>query len=202
MPKSLVDDSNCVVHSKTVLNNSVSTSQMKSCNNISTRSELGGGGTIVCIRLTVVYGGVKMVHINIIDGCKLLVKPGGIIALLDEACYDDKAACQKILDKIGLKGYQVEEAKSTVIKEREAARKAIEAALPIIKENPVLVQDTEKIDSLNAEIENLKDLSPGAPNSRELQNDDKPQKSLNEKQQYAGSAWGELKHIRQAVGFL
>ncbi|RWV89107.1 hypothetical protein GW17_00048764, partial [Ensete ventricosum] len=130
------------------------------------------------------------------------IKPGGIIALLDEACYDDKAACQKILDKIGLKGYQVEEAKSTVIKEREAARKAIEAALPIIKENPVLVQDTEKIDSLNAEIENLKDLSPGAPNSRELQNDDKPQKSLNEKQQYAGSAWGELKHIRQAVGFL
>ncbi|RRT66819.1 hypothetical protein B296_00039830, partial [Ensete ventricosum] len=111
------------------------------------------------------------------------IKPGGIIALLDEACYDDKAACQKILDKIGLKGYQVEEAKSTVIKEREAARKAIEAALPIIKENPVLVQDTEKIDLLNAEIENLKDLSPGAPNSRELQNDDKPQKSLNEKQQ-------------------
>ncbi|KAJ8494164.1 hypothetical protein OPV22_015885 [Ensete ventricosum] len=200
---------------------------------------------------------------------------------LEETKAQEIAKLQDMLHEMQL---QVEEAKSTVIKEREAARKAIEAALPIIKENPVLVQDTEKIDSLNAEIENLKallliekqatdsankafaeaqirntelvqkvedsetradqfqdtvqrleervsnlesenqvlrqqavaisptsrascskttifqrstenenilngesklalDLSPGAPNSRELQNDDKPQKSLNEKQQ-------------------
>ncbi|CAL9113071.1 unnamed protein product [Musa textilis] len=200
---------------------------------------------------------------------------------LEETKAQEIAKLQDMLHEMQL---QVEEAKSTVIKEREAARKAIEEALPIIKETPVLVQDTEKIDSLNAEIENLKallliekqatdsankafaeaqnrnielvkkvedsetradqfqdtvqrleervsnlesenqvlrqqavaisptsrascskttifqrstenenilsgesklalDLSPGAPNSRELQNDDKPQKSLNEKQQ-------------------
>ncbi|KAL0337242.1 UNVERIFIED_CONTAM: Myosin-17 [Sesamum calycinum] len=34
-------------------------------------------------------------------------KPGGIIALLDEACFDEKTACQMILDKMGLKGYQL-----------------------------------------------------------------------------------------------
>lgn len=51
---------------------------------------------------------------------------------------------------------QVEEANAAVIKEREAARKAIEEAPPVIKETPVIVQDTEKIDSLTAEVESLK----------------------------------------------
>lgn len=51
---------------------------------------------------------------------------------------------------------QVEEANASVIKEREAARKAIEEAPPVIKETPVLVQDTAKIDALTAEVENLK----------------------------------------------
>ncbi|KAI3959390.1 hypothetical protein MKW98_018980 [Papaver atlanticum] len=52
----------------------------------------------------------------------------------------------------------VEEANAMVIKEREAARKAIEEAPPVIKETPVLVQDTEKIDSLTAEVDSLKTL--------------------------------------------
>lgn len=51
---------------------------------------------------------------------------------------------------------QVEEANARVVKEREAARKAIEDAPPVIKETPVIVQDTEKIDSLTAEVESLK----------------------------------------------
>ncbi|CAL0304789.1 unnamed protein product [Lupinus luteus] len=50
---------------------------------------------------------------------------------------------------------QVEEANSKVIKEREAARKAIEQAPPIIKETPVIIQDTEKINSLMADINSL-----------------------------------------------
>lgn len=51
---------------------------------------------------------------------------------------------------------QVEEAKSMVVKEREAARKAIEEAPPVIKGTPVMVQDTEKINSLSAEVEKLR----------------------------------------------
>ncbi|OIV98373.1 hypothetical protein TanjilG_16700 [Lupinus angustifolius] len=50
---------------------------------------------------------------------------------------------------------QVEEANSKVIKEREAARKAIEQAPPIIKETPVIIQDTEKINSLMGDINSL-----------------------------------------------
>ncbi|KAI3447180.1 hypothetical protein Pfo_003845 [Paulownia fortunei] len=53
---------------------------------------------------------------------------------------------------------QVEDANARVIKEREAARKAIEEAPPVIKETPVVIQDTAKIDALTAEIESLKAL--------------------------------------------
>lgn len=51
---------------------------------------------------------------------------------------------------------QVDEANAKVIKEREAARKAIEEAPPVIKETPVIVQDTEKVEALTAEVEQLK----------------------------------------------
>lgn len=51
---------------------------------------------------------------------------------------------------------QMEEAKSKAIQEQEVARKAIKEALPVIKETPVIVQDTKKIDALTAEIESLK----------------------------------------------
>lgn len=51
---------------------------------------------------------------------------------------------------------QVEEANAQVIKEREAAQKAIEEAPPVVKETPVFVEDTEKINSLMAEVESLK----------------------------------------------
>lgn len=51
---------------------------------------------------------------------------------------------------------EVEEANARVIQEQEAARKAIEEAPPVIKETPVIVQDTEKLNALVAEVENLK----------------------------------------------
>uniref|UniRef100_A0A7N0TWA0 Myosin-17-like n=1 Tax=Kalanchoe fedtschenkoi TaxID=63787 RepID=A0A7N0TWA0_KALFE len=53
---------------------------------------------------------------------------------------------------------QYEEANAMILKEREAARKAIEEAPPVIKETPVIVQDTQKVDELNAEVEQLKAL--------------------------------------------
>ncbi|KAL5213002.1 hypothetical protein ABZP36_023849 [Zizania latifolia] len=65
------------------------------------------------------------------------------IAKLQETLYDTQ---------------QVEEAKAMVVKEREASRKAIEEAPPVIKETPVLVEDTEKIYSLTVEVEQLKAL--------------------------------------------
>ncbi|OWM83071.1 hypothetical protein CDL15_Pgr011753 [Punica granatum] len=51
---------------------------------------------------------------------------------------------------------QLEEANANIVKEREAARKAIEEAPPVIKETPVMVEDTEKINMLTAEVESLK----------------------------------------------
>lgn len=51
---------------------------------------------------------------------------------------------------------QLEEAHASILKEREAARKAIEEAPPVIKETPVMVEDTEKINMLTAEVESLK----------------------------------------------
>jgi myosin V len=72
---------------------------------------------------------------------------------LEEAKAQEIAKLQETLHDMQL---QVEEAKAMVVKEREAARKAIEEAPPVIKETPVLVEDTEKINSLTAEVEQLK----------------------------------------------
>ncbi|RWR80555.1 IQ motif [Cinnamomum micranthum f. kanehirae] len=72
---------------------------------------------------------------------------------LEEAKAQEVAKLQDSLHAMQL---QVEEANAMLIKEREAARKAIEEAPPVIKETPVLVQDTARIDSLTAEVENFK----------------------------------------------
>ncbi|XP_074280784.1 myosin-17-like [Silene latifolia] len=53
---------------------------------------------------------------------------------------------------------QLEESNGRILKEREAAKKAIEEAPPLVKEVPVMVEDTEKVESLTAEIVNLKGL--------------------------------------------
>lgn len=72
---------------------------------------------------------------------------------LEEAKAQEIAKLQETLHDMHL---QVEEAKALVVKEREAARKAIEEAPPVIKETPVIVEDTEKINSLTTEVEQLK----------------------------------------------
>ncbi|XP_020698771.1 myosin-17 isoform X2 [Dendrobium catenatum] len=64
----------------------------------------------------------------------------------------------KLQDALHEMQQQVEEANSMIIKEREASRKAIEEAPPVIKETPVIVQDVEKISSLTAEVEHFKAL--------------------------------------------
>ncbi|CAI0419602.1 unnamed protein product [Linum tenue] len=53
---------------------------------------------------------------------------------------------------------RVEEANALVVKEREAAQKAIQEAPPVIKETPVVVEDTEKIRSFTARVEKLEAL--------------------------------------------
>ncbi|KAF3793945.1 Myosin-11 [Nymphaea thermarum] len=50
----------------------------------------------------------------------------------------------------------IDEANAMLVKEREAARKAIEEAPPVIKETQVIVEDTKKIESLTAEVDDLK----------------------------------------------
>ncbi|XP_048602460.1 myosin-17 isoform X1 [Brassica napus] len=72
---------------------------------------------------------------------------------LEEAKAQESAKQQEALQAMRL---QVEEANAAVIREREAAKKAIEEAPPVIKETPVLVEDTEKINSLTSEVEALK----------------------------------------------
>lgn len=72
---------------------------------------------------------------------------------LEEAKSQEVAKLQDTLHAMQM---QVDEANSMVIKEREAARKAIEEAPPVIKETPVIIQDTEKVDSLTSEVEKLK----------------------------------------------
>lgn len=50
-----------------------------------------------------------------------------------------------------------DETNTLLTKEREAAKKAIEEASTIVKETvPIHVEDTEKIDKLSAEVEELK----------------------------------------------
>ncbi|KAL6976389.1 hypothetical protein U1Q18_025177 [Sarracenia purpurea var. burkii] len=51
---------------------------------------------------------------------------------------------------------KVDETNALLIKEREAAQKAIEEASSVIKETPVLVQDTQKMETLTTEVEELK----------------------------------------------
>lgn len=72
---------------------------------------------------------------------------------LEEEKAQETAKLQEALHAMQI---QVEEANARVIKEREAARKAIEEAPPVVKETPIIIQDTEKINSLLAEVNSLK----------------------------------------------
>ncbi|KAL8166655.1 hypothetical protein V2J09_008154 [Rumex salicifolius] len=72
---------------------------------------------------------------------------------LEEAKTQEISKLQASLQTLKCK---VEETNATLVKEREASKKAIEEAPPIIKETQIMVEDTQKIDSLNQEVQNLK----------------------------------------------
>ncbi|EFH66494.1 hypothetical protein ARALYDRAFT_889165 [Arabidopsis lyrata subsp. lyrata] len=73
---------------------------------------------------------------------------------LEEAKVQEVAKLQEALHTMRL---QLKETTAMVVKEQEAARVAIEEACSVNKE-PVVVEDTEKIDSLSNEIDRLKGL--------------------------------------------
>ncbi|XP_019225879.1 PREDICTED: myosin-9-like isoform X3 [Nicotiana attenuata] len=62
----------------------------------------------------------------------------------------------KLQDALEVVQKKVDEANALVVKEREAAKKAIEEAPPVIKETPVYVEDTKKVESLMEENSSLK----------------------------------------------
>ncbi|XP_042054026.1 myosin-11-like [Salvia splendens] len=72
---------------------------------------------------------------------------------LEEAKNHEIAKLHSSMEELQKK---VDEANALVIKEREAAKKAIEEAPPVIKETPVYVEDTEKVESLKGELDNIK----------------------------------------------
>lgn len=51
---------------------------------------------------------------------------------------------------------KVDETNVLLVKEREAAKKAIEEAPPVVTETQVLVEDTQKIEALTEEVQGLK----------------------------------------------
>ncbi|KAG9160818.1 hypothetical protein Leryth_008662 [Lithospermum erythrorhizon] len=72
---------------------------------------------------------------------------------LEEAKVKENGKLQRALEAIQIK---LDESNALVVKEREAAKKAIEEAPPVIKETPVYVEDTKKVESLTEEIQRLK----------------------------------------------
>ncbi|PSS05003.1 Myosin-9 like, partial [Actinidia chinensis var. chinensis] len=74
---------------------------------------------------------------------------------LEEAKAQEIAKLQTSLQAMQSK---IDETNALLIKEREAAKKAIEEAPPVIKETPVFIEDTKKVESLTAEVDSLKAL--------------------------------------------
>ncbi|KAG8389237.1 hypothetical protein BUALT_Bualt02G0208000 [Buddleja alternifolia] len=78
---------------------------------------------------------------------------------LEEAKVQETAKLQaKMQQSLEAMQSKVDEANALVLKEREASQKAIEEAASIVKETPVPVEDTAKIEALTEEVEKLKDL--------------------------------------------
>ncbi|RVW22572.1 Myosin-11 [Vitis vinifera] len=89
---------------------------------------------------------------------------------LEEAKAQEIAKLQNSLQAMQTK---VDETNALLVKEREAARKAIEEAPPVIKETPVIVEDTKKVESLTAEVESFKDACLVAVRKRKSDNSEK-----------------------------
>lgn len=62
----------------------------------------------------------------------------------------------KLLQSLQAMQGKLDESNERLKMEQEAAQKAIEEASSAVKEMPIPVEDTEKIEALNAEVENLK----------------------------------------------
>ncbi|PSR98811.1 Myosin-11 like, partial [Actinidia chinensis var. chinensis] len=74
---------------------------------------------------------------------------------LEEAKAQEISKLQNSLQAMQSK---IDETNALLVKEREAAKKAIEEAPPVIKETPVFIEDTKKVESLMAEVDSLKAL--------------------------------------------
>lgn len=75
---------------------------------------------------------------------------------LEESKDNEIAKLQQSLQEMQ---ERIDETNNSLIKERETAQKAVieaAAAASVVKETPVTVEDTEKIETLTAEINNLK----------------------------------------------
>lgn len=62
----------------------------------------------------------------------------------------------KLQDSLQAMQTKIDEANLMLFKEKEAARKTIEEALPVIKETQVFVEGTKKVDTLITEVEHWK----------------------------------------------
>ncbi|XP_037458171.1 myosin-11-like [Triticum dicoccoides] len=72
---------------------------------------------------------------------------------LEEAKAQELSKFQSSMDALQAK---LDETNAVLLKEREAAKKAIAEAPPVVKETEVIVQDTEKVHTLKAEVDELK----------------------------------------------
>lgn len=72
---------------------------------------------------------------------------------LEEAKAQEIVKLQNSLQAMQRK---IDETNALLVKEREASRKAIEEAPPVIKETQVFVEDTKKVELLTEEINSLK----------------------------------------------
>jgi hypothetical protein len=67
-----------------------------------------------------------------------------------------QANLQRLHEMVDVLQQAVGDAEARAIAEREAAKKAIAEAPPVIKQTVVTVEDTEKVNSLHAEVARLK----------------------------------------------
>ncbi|XP_073005604.1 myosin-11-like isoform X2 [Typha latifolia] len=99
---------------------------------------------------------------------------------------------------------KVDETIAMLAKEQEAARKAIAEAPPVIKEKTVLVQDTAKIDSLMAELDQLK-VSILSEKQRADDSEKKyadAQRASEERQKKLDEAEGKLCQLQESLNRL
>ncbi|KAJ8491723.1 hypothetical protein OPV22_013444 [Ensete ventricosum] len=98
---------------------------------------------------------------------------------------DSEARAEQIQDTVQRLEEKVSnlESENQVLRQQAVAISPTSRALTTRPKTTIIQRSTENGNILNGESKLALDLSPGIPSSKELQIDDKPQKSLNEKQQ-------------------